>query len=151
MRKLIFLLVMLMMVVGCATTQTLNVQKRTRVYNADYVTVFKAAVDFCNANAFPIIMVDKDLGILNTGFKENDGVSKFFVGDKRTSFSLSIRECTDGTTVIAIISCEEKTLFGGWSQQTGLSSDAEALYESLFDKIESFIPKEDISIKNSQE
>ncbi|MBA4311525.1 MAG: hypothetical protein C0417_02735 [Chlorobiaceae bacterium] len=127
---------------GCATSQSVEASKRSRIYNADYATVLKAAVDYCNNNGYAILTVDKDLGILNTDYKSNSGVMNFLGSVQRLKFNLSIIKLTETQIkIIAIISWQQKK-GSDWQEVPGyIGQSPESKYNELLDGIESNIPK----------
>jgi hypothetical protein len=124
--------------VGCSTMQSIDVNKRSRVYQAEYITVFKAVIGYCEEKAFAIIMADKDLGIINTDWKENSGVSKFFIGNKRVKINFSLKEIVSGkeTRVVLTISAQEQGLFGTYQESTMTESQAVDAYNTVFGRIQ---------------
>lgn len=130
-------IIMSLLFYGCATMQSISVQNRTHVYNASYINTFKAAIDYCNEKSFAILQADKDLGIINTDYKEADGASAFFFGNKRVKINLSLKDiASDSTQIIAIISAQNAGAFGSWQQATMSESQAADYYNMLFTGIE---------------
>lgn len=118
--------------------QSIDVNKRTRVFNADYKTVFKAVVGYCNERSFAIIMADKDLGIVNTDWKENSGVSKFFTGNKRAKINFGLKETADGkgTRVVLTVSAQSQGMFGTYQEATMTEGQAVDAFNAIFDSIQ---------------
>lgn len=126
---------------SCATMQSIPSSKRTKVFNTDYLTTFKAVISYCNDRSFAITMADKDLGIVNTDFKENEGTSKFFFGNYRSKLNFSIRQLSESTTQVLInASAEKQGAFGTWTQTTMTENQATDLYHQIFSGIGNNLP-----------
>ena len=78
--------------------QSIDISKRSRKFNADYLSTFKAIAGYCNDRGFAITMADKDLGLLNTDYKENDGTAKFFFGNYRSKLNFSMKKISENET-----------------------------------------------------
>lgn len=87
---------------ACSTMQSIPVENRTYNYNADYLTTFKACVTVCNDNAYPIAMADKELGIINTDWKMNDGTSQFFMGNVKLKMNFSLSKLNETSTKVVV-------------------------------------------------
>lgn len=130
------------LVVACATTQTIDVSLRTNVFQADYLTTFKAVVDYCNDGGFAIVMADKELGILNTDYKESGGASSFFFGNSRAKINFSLKKVSETETkVIVTISGEKQGAFGSWTQATMTEGEAKGYYQSVFEGVQARLNK----------
>jgi hypothetical protein len=127
---------------GCATTQGLDVSKRTRVFPAPYDTVMMAAVEYCNDRGFPVTSSDTKLGILNTDYRENDGAARFFLGNARARINMNFKRLgADSTRILLNISTEKQGAFGSWSQMTGSESEIVNIYNEVFDGIRLKLPE----------
>lgn len=136
----------LLFILGCATTQTLEVSRRSMIYHTDYIATLKGAVDYCTEDGFAILSVDKDLGILNTDFKETGGLVKILGGGWRWKINLSFIELADTITkVISIISTEKQGSFGRWEQATMTGDRAEEFYTDVFRGIQAHL--DDVSMQ----
>ena len=137
MKRIYLLFLFSLIFAGCATMQTIDVSNRQHTYDKAYLDVFRAAVDYCNQESFAITQMDKELGVINTDFKENDGTSKFFLGNRRVKLNFSLRSINETSTkVIAIISAEEQGAFGSWEQTTMTEGEAIDYYNKVFDGIQ---------------
>lgn len=143
-RSLLAVVLLSVVLFGCATTQSIDQSKRTRTFEADYLSTFKASLDYFNERGFAVAMVDKDLGIINTDYRENDGVAKFFLGNYRAKINLSLRAIPDKTQtkIIATISAEkmESNIFQSrWVQATMGEGEAADYYTKVFNGIQYFL------------
>lgn len=122
---------------GCATTQSIKEEYRTRLYEKDIPTVFGAVVKYCNSKGFPIIMADKELGIINTDYITNSGLSKALIGGERGKLYFYIVQANNYVKLTAIITYEQAGAFGSYNQGTMTEGNAVDLYDKLFLAIES--------------
>jgi uncharacterized lipoprotein len=134
---LVFVVTLALALSSCSTAQSVAVENRTKIFNSDYAAVFKAAFEYCNEKGFSIVNADKELGILNTDWRENDGAYRFFFGNKKVKFSLSLKKLDEKSTkIVAIISAQESSVFGASREMTGVEGDFIELYKQLFQGIE---------------
>ena len=139
-QKAILFLCLSMALTSCATMQTIPPEQRSRTFRSDYQSTFAAVVNYCNDRAFAITMVDKDLGIINTDYKENDATSRFFLGNYRSKLNVSITKSDPTSTrVLVTASVQKQAAFGSWTQSTMLEQDAVSLYQQIFSGIESHL------------
>jgi hypothetical protein len=127
--------------------QSIDVNSRSRTFDADYSTTLRAAVDYLNAEGWQISTVDKDLGIINTEFKSVSGLASIFTGQERykINFSIQMQSATQ-TKVIANMLYERKTggnVFdsGEWTQANMTESAAIEKYNEILDGIQLKIVK----------
>jgi len=140
MRKVLIVFTVILTVIvitSCATMQYLPPEQRTHVFDADFNSTLKATVNYCNDKAFPIIVVDKDLGIINTNWKMNDGASKFLLGDikMKLNFMLNKVNQVDKTKVMATVIAVKSGAFGSQSSVTMTEGRARDYYKIIFDGI----------------
>jgi len=128
-------------VAGCATMQSIGVDKRSRVFHAPFDTVIVATAEYCNDRGFPVSSVDRVIGILNTEYRENDGTSKFFFGNYRAKINFQFKRVgPDATRVVANVSAEEQGMFGTYKQSTLTESQATKTYADIFTQIQAKLP-----------
>jgi hypothetical protein len=140
--KVLFASFALLLFSSCSTMQTIDISKRTRKFNADYLSTFKAVAGYCNERGFAITMADKDLGLLNTDYKENDGTTKFFFGNYRSKLNFSMKMVSENETqVIVNASAEKQGAFGSWTQTTMSEDQAIELFKKIFTGIQSQLDK----------
>jgi len=117
--------------------QSIPPSKRTKVYNYDYITTFQAVLSYCNDVSFAVTMADKDLGIINTDFKENEGTSKFFFGNFRAKLNFYLKKQSESSIQVIInASGERQGAFGSWTQSTMTEQQAIELYQQIFSGID---------------
>lgn len=133
MKNLVFVAAITFTLVGCVTTQGLNVAMRTHIYGAPFAQVFRASIDYCDERGLAITSADKDLGIINTDYRENDGAQRFLFGRARARLNLSLKAISpDKTRIIANISAEVPGAFGSWTQATGSEAEVAKMYDQVF-------------------
>jgi hypothetical protein len=122
---------------GCSTMQTLNVSDRQHTFNAPYMKVFRAALNYCSEESFAVLLADKELGIINTDYKEA-AVTEIFFGKSRAKINFTIKKIdSTETNIILIVSAEEQGDYGNWSQMTLTEGQAKDYYQKIFEGIES--------------
>jgi hypothetical protein len=127
--------------------QSIDVNARSRTFEADYTTTLKAAVDYLNAEGWQIATVDKELGIVNTEFKSISGLSAILSGQERYKMNFSIQKQSPAQTrVIANMLYEKKTggnaySSGEWVQATMTEKEAIEKYNEILSGIQSKIMK----------
>ncbi len=122
-----------MILTGCATMQSIDVNARSRTFDADYSTTLKAAVDYLNSDGWQIATVDKDLGLINTEFKSVSGLASILSGEERYKINFSIqKQSAAQTKVIANMMYEKKT--GGNAFKSGEWTQANMTEGKAIDK-----------------
>jgi hypothetical protein len=130
---------------GCATMQTIEVGSRSRVIHADYESTMKAAVEYLNSEAWQIVTIDKEFGLINTEFKSVSGFSSFLSGGERFKLNVFIQKHSSSQTrVIANMLHESKTGFnflgdGAWTQENMTEREAIEEYDKILGGIQSKI------------
>ena len=124
----------LVLLAGCATTQSIPVESRTRMYDASFDQVFDAVVAALTIEGYAVTDANRDSGIINTDARVRLGL-RLFQGN-RTKVSALIRDTDDGTTVILNLSSTSANEEGGESVAVMPKSAAREFYRELFSKIE---------------
>ena len=119
---------------GCATTQSISVETRTRIYDADFDPVFDAVVAALAIDGYAVTEADRDNGIINTDERVRVGL-RIFQGN-RTKVTALVRTSDDGTTVVLNLSSTEANDEGGESVSIMPKGVAREFYRELFAKIE---------------
>ncbi len=100
-RPLLFFAVLL---AGCATTQNLPVEDRSRTYDLDYDFVFDATVQMLAEQGFAIIDAEKDEGIINTDYRlERSSFLRFLTSASdhtRMKVTALVSDAPNGTRVL---------------------------------------------------
>jgi len=143
MRKLLIFPMLLLS--GCMgtfqTTQTVDPSIRTVTISAKHADAMRAALDYCNEKGFAVLSADKELGIINTDFKENNGLSKILLGNYRSKINFSFRQVSETMTRITLlISIEQQGAFGGWTQAVLGEDNVTEAYITVFKGIERYLP-----------
>lgn len=121
--------------------QSLDISYRSRSYDQDYLTVFKACLDYCNVKGIAVKYVDKELGIIDTDFKEQDPeFTRGFLSilsESRMKINFSVKEKNKKTNVVVNASIEDlEGSDGRWRQVTLTESEAKDYYNKIFRGIE---------------
>jgi len=148
MKRNLFLTMLIAFILsGCATMQSVDVNARSRTFEADYSTTLKAAVDYLNSDGWQIATVDKDLGLINTEFKSVSGLASILSGEERYKMNFSIqKQSAAQTKVIANMLYEKKTggnafKSGEWVQASMTEGMATDKYKEILNGIQSKIIK----------
>lgn len=143
----ILAILIVLTLVSCSTMQSIDVNARSRTFDADLTTTLKAAVDYLNADGWQIATVDKDLGIINTEFKTVSGLASILSGEERYKMNFSIqKQSPTQTKVIANMLYEKKSggnvsKSGEWTQANMTESTATDKYKEILNGIQSKIVK----------
>jgi Tfp pilus assembly protein PilX len=143
----ILAILIVLTLVSCSTMQSIDVNARSRTFDADLTTTLKAAVDYLNADGWQIATVDKDLGIINTEFKSVAGLASILSGEERYKMNFSIqKQSPTQTKVIANMLYEKKSggnvsKSGEWTQANMTESTATDKYKEILNGIQSKIVK----------
>lgn len=138
--KIFFLGITLLIIGGCASTQSLDVEERTRSYGGVTKTQYiQSAINYFNEEGMPIDNIDRELGIVNTDYIHADAWESAMLGDSRTKINLSISETEQGVRVVANMVYERKETFGGWRQASLFGSTARSMYDDVFEGIEKYL------------
>ena len=145
--SLLSLVIASLLLVGCATMQSLDVNQRSRTYDADYTTTLKAALDYLSADGWQVATVDKDLGIINTEFKNASALSAMLTGEERYKINFSVQKVSSTQTkIIANMTYQRKTggnafKEGEWTEANMTEGEAADKYKEILDGIQSKIIK----------
>ena len=134
-------LLLALLVAGCATTQSLPSEDRSRVYNLEYDLVFDAAVQALAEEGFAIIDAEKDEGIINTDYRAESALFSFLSGGPtRLKVSALVSQADNGIHVLlnfdlqdANPSVESGNLYNSRSMSP---RRARRYYQELFGEIE---------------
>jgi outer membrane murein-binding lipoprotein Lpp len=131
-----------MILTGCATMQSIDVNARSRTFDADYSTTLKAAVDYLNSDGWQIATVDKDLGLINTEFRSGSGLASILSGEERYKINFYIqKQSAAQTKVIANMLYEKKSggnefKSGEWTQANMTEGKAIDKYNEILNGVQ---------------
>ena len=121
---------------GCSTAQSIDVSKRSRTFDKDFTTVFRAAITYLTNEGYPIAQTDKDLGILNTDWLENSGFLKAMGSNQRIKLNMVIQPVNQGTTrIVASMSWQHQPGGNKWTEAMVSEGQAADRYKDIFDGI----------------
>ncbi len=134
-------LLLALLVAGCATTQSLPSEDRSRVYNLEYDLVFDATVQALAEEGFAVIDAEKDEGIINTDYRAEGAFFSFLTGGPtRLKVSALVSQADNGIHVLlnfdlqdANPSVESGNLYNARSMSP---RRARRYYQELFGEIE---------------
>lgn len=124
----------LILLAGCATTQSIPVETRTRTYDANFDQVFDAVVAAFAVDGYAVTDANRDSGIINTDERVRLGM-RLFQGN-RTKVTALVQDSDAGTTVVLNLSTSSANEEGGAAVSLMPKSAAREFYRELFGKIE---------------
>lgn len=132
--KTLALILLFMFFVGCASKQPTDVSTRTRIYQADFKTVLKAVLAYCQEQSFAVLSVDKDLGIVNTDWKSAGGL----LLHRRIKINFVLKDQESATKVVLTISEERQNnpVSGNYETYTMNDKEANKAYQDILDGIQ---------------
>lgn len=130
-------LLLTLFISGCATTQSISNEVRTKVFQEDYDKVFKTTVRTLSDGGYVINDADPETGLINTDYSQASQWEAFWTGDERTKVNALISEQSDDTQVRLTVSVQKKDLLTGWQNANMTKSRAQEYYEKLFSEISS--------------
>jgi hypothetical protein len=137
--KRLLVLALVALLCGCGSLQTLqsiDSSVRTRVYPYPYLKVFAASMDYCNDRGFAVTMADKETGVINTDYQENDAGARMWVGPQRVKVNLNVRSLSpDSTRVMANVFSDGTDSHGRWTPAWVSASEGKKAYDLVFTKI----------------
>ena len=125
-------IVFLLVLTACATMQSVRVEDRSTFIDQEYNTVLRAVIKYCNDKAFPILTVDKELGIINTDWKE---LSNVITGTARVRINFMLVSIENRVKIAANVQAQQPTYGTGWVAMTMTESQAKDYYKMIFDGI----------------
>jgi hypothetical protein len=126
-----------LLLLGCATTQDIAKENRTRTFDYPKDKVITAAVDAFTAEGYAIESIDRPTGIVNTGTKSNSTMAAAFVGDKSRSVQARVQEVNENqSSLLLTIKLETENAFGQSNAQSIGKNAALELYNEWFKRIE---------------
>lgn len=133
----LLLLLPAFLLLGCATTQDIAKDNRTRTFDHPKDKVITAAVDAFTGEGYSIESIDRPTGIVNTGTKSNSTMAAAFVGDKSRSVQARVQEISENqSSILLTIKLESENAFGQSNAQSIGKDAALELYNEWFKKIE---------------
>ena len=136
MRKLLPLLLAVLLT-GCATTQSIPTSDRSKVYDSPRDSVITAVVNAVTEEGYSIETLDRETGMVMTGTKSNSTLAAAFVGNKDRSLQARVTsQSASRSRLLLTLVLESENAFGASSAQSMPASDAKALYDEWFKKIE---------------
>ena len=140
MRIALFFLAIL--VTGCATTQSLSVDDRSRSYDASFDVVFDAVVMALTEDGFAVTDARKEEGIINTDFRTGSTFAAFRRGGPTRMKVNALVSSTDaGTRVVLNIALEDANIEDRdlYATRNMTERAARRFYNGLFAHIEAIM------------
>ncbi|MCS3856550.1 hypothetical protein [Salinibacter ruber] len=133
MRDAVFLIVAILFV-GCATTKSVSVDKRTQTYDAPKEQVYNAVISSYTEYGFGIQNSNMQSGVVTSSYKVTSGMRAALTGTYRLRYNAVVRGDSTQSRVRLTITAQQKSL-GGWQAANMTGSDAEKLYKQAFASI----------------
>ena len=137
-KKLVYTLALLgsiFLINGCATTQSVSNDVRTKVFQEDYSHVFKTTVQTLSDAGYVINDADSETGLINTDFSQASQWEAFWTGDERTKVNALLSEKDQGTQIRLTVSVQKKGALTGWQNANMTKTKAREYYKKLFSEI----------------
>jgi hypothetical protein len=129
-------------IIGCGgVVQTVDISQRTRVYKADYPTVARAIVDYCNEAGFPVSGADKESARIRTDYKVNEGMGMPILVPSRARMSFSLERLSDSETKVVSEVSIEKQVGTDWNQVEISEGPARDVYYEILNGIQHQLSK----------
>ncbi len=135
----IALLFVAVIVAGCATTQSLPVEDRGRIYDMSFDVMFDAIVMALSEEGFAVTDARKNEGIINTDFRTGSSFTAYFRGGPtRTKVNALVTSMEAGTQVLLNIALEDANIEGRnvYATRNMSTRSARRFYSELFARIE---------------
>ena len=123
--------------VGCATTQSLPVETRTRAYDFEYDRVFRVVLEALTEEGYAVVDAQLDTGIINTDFLLTSGFKQILFGKTRQKVTALVSETSTGSEVVLNLALQEADDFGTYSTRILPAGTARDYYRNLFGVIAS--------------
>lgn len=124
---------------GCATTQSLPIEYRSRTYDVAYDVAFDAVVLALAEQGYAIEEANKDQGIISTDFLLEESFLGFLAGPSRIKVNGLVRDSESGVRVMLTIAVQDSDLDGpggNYSTRNLTTNRARDYYDNLFMHIE---------------
>ena len=145
MRYFIYVLTSLLIIIACATMQSISPEIRTNIIEADYATTFQAVMDYFQERGFVIKTSNYEAGLIDTDYKSGGWSTQLLLVDTRTKVNATLKKISNHQTrVILTMVAEEKKTFGGWQSMTVSESTAKKYYNQYFMAIKDKAEKEQL-------
>ena len=128
---------LLLAIAGCATTQSVSVESRSRTYDQDYDVVFDAVIAAFATDGYSIASADRDNGLINTDERVRVGL-RLFEGN-RTKVGAVLTRTSGGTRVLLNLASSDANELGGEDVSIMPAGAARQFYRELFAQIEAHL------------
>ena len=133
----LYLLFPVVLLFGCATTQDIARENRTRSFDFPKDEVITASVNAFTEEGDTIASIDRQTGLVTTETQSNSTMAAAFVGDQSRSVQAMVQEQGENqSTLLLTIKLERENAFGQTSSQSLGKDAAMELYEKWFKRIE---------------
>jgi hypothetical protein len=123
---------------GCATMKTLPASERTRAVGGSFDAVFDGILKYCSEQGFSIKKTERTSGVIETDMK----IINEIPDRSRLKLSFTIHFVNPKITeVIVLISVEEESSGGLWTQADFSEDVARARYARTFKEMEKYVVK----------
>ncbi|MFQ5630497.1 MAG: hypothetical protein ACE5I1_17125 [bacterium] len=133
MKRVILLLVLGILVMGCAGSSNMaTTENRMRTIAVDYQDMFKATEDYIKERGFRILKMDEAKGVIESHYREGVGWGEGFTGDKRAKVIAKVKKIdASKTQVVVELISEVRDQYSGW-QPVEMTVGQEQIYYTRF-------------------
>jgi hypothetical protein len=124
---------------GCGTSlQSVDASRRTRTFNADYLSTFNAVLAFCSQNGYNASYADKNSGVINTNYKRLS-TNYALVFEQRMRVTFYVRAISASQTMVTATLALEYyvTRYETWETREMSADEAEGIYERVLSSVQS--------------
>lgn len=129
-------LTFLIVIISCATMQSISPESRTNIIEADYSTTFNAVMNYFQERGFVIKTADVETGLIDTDYKSGSIGTQLLIGDTRTKVNATLSKIGNNQTKIFLtMVAEEKKLLSGWQAMAFEESQVKKTYNKYLIEI----------------
>ena len=107
--------IIIFLIAGCATTQSIPVETRFDVVNANFDKTLTATAEYFTERGFLIKTMDKKTGLIDSDYKYRSPIKATLLGDRRTKVNAIISKIDTNSAKITLnLISERKPIFRPW-------------------------------------
>jgi len=139
MRSASLCLLLALLLVGCASTRSAPETQQTRRYEGPKDRVMTAVTDALEAEGYTIDRVDPASGLITAAPRAATDLSDPLAGTATQHLRAQVTDAGPSAELTLTIDWTRKQGYGRTTPMAVPASDAQAAYETLFERIESLI------------
>jgi len=141
-----------LLIAGCATTQSIPTEDRSRTYDAPKDTVVTAVANTFIGEGFTIASIDREVGIVTTGTRSSNEIKSALIGQMERQLQANVRSVDSSTSrLVLTLVYERENAFGGTEARSFDEETAIDMYEDWFVKIEKRLQSDGEPVRTQRE